>query len=237
MALGLHGTGAVKPLFVAVFFLCFTASSLLGDWTLGAAGGPFIFGHFAERSITLGNGETRRRDEYALSASTRAGGRLDLEHNLNDRLAIRLEGSFTQSPLAVKTRSSGARPGSGSTSLNVGRTQVTAFALPLVWRLNRGGSIRPFLALGPALVRYDFTRESSTLLVPLFTGSRVRAGVEAVGGAEWWVFRRLAITGDVRDIFTRSPLLESDLQGTRSGALTLSNVHNVQTAVGLRVKF
>lgn len=54
-------------------------------------------------------------------------------------------------------------------SLDIGDLSVTTFALPVVYRFNSGGDLRPLLYLGPAYVIYDINRKSQSGVVPLFT--------------------------------------------------------------------
>ena len=93
----------MQKMLLALAVLAASSTTLRGEsWSLGAGVGPFIFGHFVERSVTLntetGTATTRSR----LSAETRAGGEADIERDLNRWFAIRLEGTWTRSPLRAK---------------------------------------------------------------------------------------------------------------------------------------
>src|SRR6476469_4435701 len=78
------------------------------NWSLVAGAGPFVFGDFVRRTLQTGNEGASGQQTTRLSASTRPGLSVDLERNLGgDRFAIRLEGTFTHAPLAIKGSSSG----------------------------------------------------------------------------------------------------------------------------------
>ncbi|HXI13109.1 MAG TPA: hypothetical protein VNM92_10760 [Thermoanaerobaculia bacterium] len=217
--------------------LLITGSARASDWSFGAATGPFVFGHFAERSATIGSGETRRRVHYALSAETQPGVRLDFQRDFNSRISMRFEGSFVDAPLAIKTGSESDRPSSGAGSVQVAGMRVTAVALPLILRINRRGTFRPFLGAGPGLVVYQTERREQSTLLPLFTGTRRQAGLELLAGLEWSISRSFSLEGDLRDSITRSPFRASDLQTTPSLSIRLPSVHNLHSTFGIRYRF
>lgn len=224
-------------LFAFLLTLVVSADAWASDWTIGAATGPFVFGHFAERSVTIGSGETRRRIRYALSAETRPGVKLGLQRDFNDRVSMRLEGSFVNAPLAIKTGSDSDRPASETGSLQIARMRVTSVALPLVVRINRRGALRPFLGGGPTFVMYETERRSQSALLPLFAGKRSQAGLDLIVGIEWSISRSFSLEGDLRDSITRSPFRKEDLQTSPALSRGLPSVHNLHSTIGLRYRF
>lgn len=200
------------------------------DWAVMGGSGPFVFGDFATSRSRISNGVDTIELEYSLSAATRAGGVAGVERFLNDRLSLRAELSFTQAPVAVK--SSGSEE--DSVSVGVGDISVAALVFPLTFRFNRGGTFRPFLSAGPAVVAYDLEPERSTRTVPLFTGTRVRAGAAVSGGVEWWISDKWILRGEVTDIASKSPINDSDFRNTatlRSEITTPHNLHSTLAAV------
>lgn len=103
------------------------------EWSASFGIGPFIFGHFAERTSAIGNegGTTTTRSH--LSAATRAGAAADLERDFGRWLGIRLQASWTRAPLSVKSSGEGV-------AFDAGRLNVTTFVLPVVVHLNRARS-------------------------------------------------------------------------------------------------
>ena len=86
------------------------------SWSIGAGAGPFIFGHFVERTNTLSNGTGSATTKSVLSAETRAGASGNIEVDINKVFAARLEVSWTDSPLRIKSTSGSRRNGRQSTS-------------------------------------------------------------------------------------------------------------------------
>src|SRR6476469_7500660 len=128
------------------------------DWSFGAGIGPFVFGDFVRRTLITGSEDPSGQQTTTLSAKTRPGISVDLERNLGgDRFAIRLEGAFTNAPLAVKGTS-----GSGGVALDAGKLRVTTLTAPLVLRLNPRGTFRFHVMGGPAYAAYDITRTNAT---------------------------------------------------------------------------
>ncbi len=94
-----------KTLLTLAILAAIPGTGCAEGWSLELASGPFIFGHFMERTTAtgteVGTGSTKSR----LSAATRTGAAADIERDLNDWLAIRLEGAWTQGPLRIKSAS------------------------------------------------------------------------------------------------------------------------------------
>src|SRR5260370_39140804 len=88
------------------FLLLATLPATAEDWSVGAGTGPFAFGKFAVRSVRASTGEPGTQvSKLKLTAATRPGLVVDIERTFNDRFALRLQGTFTDSPLAVKPES------------------------------------------------------------------------------------------------------------------------------------
>jgi hypothetical protein len=221
-----------KILLLAIFV---SSSSLPGalaaDWSLGAGTGPFVFGHFVERSTRIATDAGQSTIRTRLSAATRPGGAADVERSLNDRFAVRLDASWTRAPLKVKS------DGGGGISFDAGDANVTTFALPLVVRINRHGSFRFHLAAGPAYAFYTMKgRAGGGGTLPLFDGTRRRWGGMAGGGVAWWLSDRFAVEGKVSDTVTASPFRRSDF-GATFGGVKIPETHNVHSTVGIRYRF
>lgn len=219
---------------LAVLFACaFLTSPLRAqNWSLGAGTGPFVFGDFVRRTLVTGNEGASGQQTTRLSASTRPGLSLDLERNLGgDRFAIRLEGTFTRAPLAVKGRSS------SGVALDAGKINVATFTTPLVIRLNPRGTFRFHVMGGPAHAIYNISRRSnSTSTLSPFTGSRGRWGAEFGGGLDWQWSRRFAIEGQIADITTSSPFKRSEFPSGLAHT-QIPRTRNVHTTAGLRYRF
>src|SRR5512142_1744616 len=99
---------------IAVCAAC-SASVQAQDWSIGVGTGPFVFGEFVRRTLTIvtetGTGEQTTR----LSAKTRPGLSVDIERSFAPRWAVRLDGTFTHAPLQVKGSTD-----SGGVTLNAG---------------------------------------------------------------------------------------------------------------------
>jgi hypothetical protein len=210
----------------------FPLSSPAGDWSMAVGSGPFVFGKFAERAQIAGTPESTTRITTSLSAATRAGGLIDIEHGFSDRFALRLEGSFTRAPLSVKTGS-----GRSGVTVGTGEISVTSLILPLVFRINPRGAFRFHIMGGPAFANYDLRRTASGQTSSfLFEGSRGRYGVAGGGGLSWWFGRHFAIEGQITDIVTSSPVAREEFS-TATRGVTIPRPQNVHTTLGLRYQF
>src|SRR5690349_2996049 len=90
-----------------LMLLC-TLPATAQSWSLGAGTGPFAFGKFAVRTLRPSNGQPGMAlAQVKLTASVRPGAVFDVQHDFNDRFALRLQAAFTESPLAVKSESGG----------------------------------------------------------------------------------------------------------------------------------
>src|SRR5438270_11413893 len=96
-----------KTLLVFATVLFASATARGERWSLGVATGPFVFGRFAERTITISTGGETGTTKSRLSAATRAGVAVDVERSLGYRFAVRLEGTWTRAPLRIKAASGG----------------------------------------------------------------------------------------------------------------------------------
>lgn len=202
------------------------------NWSLGAGTGPFVFGDFVRRTLQTGNEGASGQQTTRLSASTRAGLSADIERNFGgDRFAIRLEGTFTRAPLAIKGSSS------GGVALDAGRINVGTLTTPLVLRLNPRGTFRFHVMGGPAYAIYNISRRSnSASTLSPFTGSRARWGAALGGGLDWQWSPRFAVEGQIADISTTSPFKRSEFPGGLAH-LEIPRTRNVHTTLGLRYRF
>ncbi len=202
------------------------------NWSFGAGTGPFVFGDFVRRTLQTGNEGASGQQTTRLSASTRPGLSLDIERNLGgDRFAIRLEGTFTRAPLAVKGS------GSSGVTLDAGKINVGTFTMPLVFRLNPRGTFRFHVMGGPAYAIYNISRRSNaTSTLSPFPGNRDRWGAEFGGGATWQWSHRFAIEGQIADITTSSPFQGSEFP-TALAHVQIPRTRNVHTTVGIRYRF
>lgn len=204
-------------------------SAAQAGWTLGAASGPFVFGTFAERTSRVSNGSQGGSTTSRLSASTRAGGSIDLESEIKDWLGLKLEGAWTRAPLRIKSAS-----GSG-VSFDAGEMSVTSFALPAVLHLSRHGAFRFQIEAGPAYLRYRVSPRSGGTLA-LFQGTRSRWGGEGGASVAWWLGPRVAVEGRAVDLLSASPFRREDLASPSAG-VKIPKTHNVHTTVGIRYRF
>ncbi|HEX9164224.1 MAG TPA: outer membrane beta-barrel protein [Thermoanaerobaculia bacterium] len=201
------------------------------DWSLGVATGPFVFGDFIRRTLQTGNEGTSGPQTTHLSAKTRPGFGVDIERNLNNYFAVRLEGTFTRAPLAIK----GNR--GGGVALESGKINVGTFTVPLVVRFNPHGTFRIHVMGGPAYAIYDITKDTNAQqTISTFAGSRGRWGAALGGGVAWQWTRSFAVEGQFSDVNTESPFRRSDLP-SGLGRFTTPRPHNVHTTVGLRYRF
>jgi hypothetical protein len=201
------------------------------NWSASIGSGPFIFGHFAERTVTIGTEASRVTTRSRLSAATRAGAAADIERDFGRWFGVRLEAASARSPLSVKSKSD-----SSSVSFDAGHINVTTFVLPVVLHFNRG-SFRIHALAGPAYGLYNVHRRAgSGVSEPLFEGTRGRWGASAGVGASWWWSSRVGVEWQAADIVTQSPFHVSDVAATSKGVRIL-RPHNGHTTVGIRYRF
>jgi opacity protein-like surface antigen len=224
-----------KPLWIVLAFAFVPCQAQ--DWTLGVASGPFVFGDFAEHTSTLLVGNETIDVRTTISAATRAGLLVDVERTINDQFSVRLEVGGTRSPISAKSSSDNDDPDSGGVSIEVGDMDILTLALPLTWRFNRGGRLRPYVMAGPAWAAYKMKSDDEAGVEPLYEGTRTELGVLAGVGLEWWWTNRLGVRGELTDTYTESPLRESDFRGVTPDNLDIERLHNVHTTVGLRYRF
>jgi len=201
------------------------------SWSIGAGTGAFVFGDFVERKFR-GPGSPDQPSQTVtntLTAATRAGLAVDIQHELADRWAIRVEGAFTRAPLRIEDSG-------GGQSVSAGDLDVTTFMVPLVFRINRNGALRFHVLFGPAYAVY---RPSGTpnadASIRVFEGSRSEWGGAAGFGAAWHLSDRFALEGEITDIVTASPFHREDFPNTPG--LNIPKPHNVHTKVGVRYRF
>jgi hypothetical protein len=217
----------MKNLAVFALLLALTVPLAAQDWSVGVASGPFVFGDFLERRVRIGTGQGPFSNAtIVLSAATRAGLAIDIERRLNDRWAVRLEGTFTNAPLRLE------QSGGGS-DLDSGDLDVATFMLPVVFRINRNGAIRFHVMAGPALAFYRGNSPNPGDNA-VFEETQSEWGAAFGGGVGWWMSDRFAIEGNITDIITTSPFNREDFS---TSPVTIPNPHNVHTTVGLRWRF
>lgn len=220
----------MKNFAVLLLALAFALPLTAQNWSVGVGTGPFVFGDFLEREVRISGpgGGPSGAQKNVLSAGTRAGAAVDLERRINDRWAVRLEGTFTNAPLRLDI--SGGGDGS---ELDAGDLDVTTFMLPLVFRINRNGAIRFHVMAGPAMAAYRSNAPAGSQ--PVFDDTQQEWGVAFGGGVGWWVSDRFAIEGNLTDIITTSPFDEDDFSGTAD--VEIPRPHNVHTTIGVRWVF
>jgi hypothetical protein len=214
---------------LVLFASLVTVPAQAQHWSFGAGVGPFVFGDFARETLTPIGGSTGEPTTVKLTAKARPGFTADLERDLNDRFAIRLQGSFTDSKLQVKSSSA------GGVSLDAGTLDVTTATLPIVIRFNPRGSFRFHIMGGPAYAMYRIKQNVTPAGTPdTFSGTRSEWGGAIGGGVAWWVGNRFAITGEIADIVTASPFDADEFQGSK---VEVPKPQNIHTTVGIRVRF
>jgi hypothetical protein len=202
------------------------------NWSVGAGAGPFVFGHFVERTTRITTGESTATQTITLSAATRAGVYVDVERRLGDRFAVRLEATFTRSPLAIK----GTERQDDAVSIPAGDIDVTTLALPLVIRINPRGTFRFHLLAGPAAAAYTVrTRENAQGSIPVFRGTREEWGALLGAGVAWHLSDRMAIEATVADINTSSPFKREEIGGL--GSVETPRPNHLHSSVGIRYRF
>lgn len=201
------------------------------QWSVSAGSGPFVFGHFAERTVTIVTGGTPNTTRSRLSAATRAGATADIERNFGRWVSVRLQSSWTRAPVSIKSSS---REG---ITIDAGEINVTTFALPVIVHINRRAAIRFHIKAGPAYALYNARSRTNTgSAAPLFEGTRGRWGLVAGLGAAWWLSNRTAVEWQVGDIVTESPLYVSDIASSPRG-VRIMRPHNGHTTIGVRYRF
>ena len=202
------------------------------SWSIGGGVGPFIFGRFVERSITLNNGSSSATTSTSLSAETRAGAEANIEVALNRRFAVRLEGTWVRSPLRIKSRS-----GDQGTSIDAGRMNLTTVVVPVVFRINPNGSLRFNVMGGPAYAFYDTHRQTSSgTSLPFFEGTRAQWGGAGAVGVEWWWRQSFAVEWQAEEIVTSSPFHAADF-GPAAQGIHIPKPRSGHTTIGIRYRF
>ena len=211
----------------------FAASSAHAQsWSIGGGVGPFVFGRFVERSVTLHNETGSATTRTRLSAETRAGASADIEADLNRRFAVRLEATWVRSPLRIKSKS-----GDQGTSIDAGRTNLTTFVLPLVFRINPNGSFRFNVMGGPAYSFYNIHRRASAgTSLPFFEGTRAQWGGAGAVGVEWWWRHSFGVEWQAEEIVTSSPFRTADF-GAAAQGIHIPKPRNGHTTIGIRYRF
>ena len=217
-----------KILTMAALALLSTLPASGQNWSLGVHSGPFVFGDLAERRTRPATGEGGSNVvTLTLSAATRAGLSVDLERELAERWAIRIEGAFTHAPLTVEEDGD-------DVSVDTGEADIATFALPLVFRINPRGAFRFHLLGGPAYAVYRIRGTNDVTAVPLPDLTASEWGILGGAGLTWWASERFAVEGNISDTLTSSPFDREDLPGT---GWDVPRTHNVHTTVGLRWRF
>ncbi|HVE72047.1 MAG TPA: hypothetical protein VNI54_11825 [Thermoanaerobaculia bacterium] len=200
------------------------------NWSVGVHSGAYVFGDLIERRLKPAtSGETTGTVTMTLSAATRAGLAVDVEHELADRWALRLEGTFTRAPLTVEI------DGSEGPAMDAGEVDVSTFTLPLVFRINPRGALRFHLMGGPAYALYRVTGKPNASGITPLDESSGEFGLMAGAGAAWWLGKQLAVEGMISDVVTSSPFDREDLPA--GPGWSVPRPHNVHTTVGVRWRF
>jgi hypothetical protein len=196
------------------------------EWSMGVGTGPFVFGDFVERRLRPVNSEGPDEPiELALSAGTRAGLAVDIQHAFANRWAVGLEGTFTHAPLAIKDDRD-------EVELDAGKMDVATFTLPVIFRINPRGSFRFHVMGGPAYAIYRTSAPSQSGVLSASDVTNKEWGMLFGGGVAWWMSDRFAIEGNLSDIVTTSPFSEMDDNDTPG--ITVKKPHNVHTTIGVR---
>lgn len=220
----------MKNILLASLLVAVSLPATAQDWSVGVGTGPFVFGDFLERTMRLGN-EMGTDDEatLTLSAGTRPGLSVDLERSFSERFAMRLEGTFTRAPLAIKGDDDGVE-------VNAGDLDVSTFSIPFMFRINPRGTFRFHVQAGPALAFYRLDAEQNAEgAEPAFEGTQQEWGLTFGGGVAWWLSDRFALEGNLTDTITTSPVDREDLPDVPG--IDIPKPHNVHTTVGLRLRF
>ena len=210
--------------------LAFAAPLTAQKWSIGVHSGAYVFGDFVERRVRpASSGETTGTVTSTLSAATRAGLAVDIEHELADRWALRLEGTFTSAPLAVEEE------GSDGFALEAGEVDVSTFTLPLVFRINPRGALRFHIMGGPAYALYRVRGIQNVSGIRPLDETSGEFGLMGGAGAAWWLGEQLAVEGTISDVVTSSPFDREDF-GQGPG-WSIPRPHNVHTTIGVRWRF
>jgi len=226
-------TAIMKKSLLVLAALAVASSTALGEsWSFGAGTGPFIFGHFVDRTATINTEIASATTHSRLSAETRAGGEADIERDLNRWLAVRLEATWTRSPLRIKSRS-----GDQGVSFDAGHLNVTTLTLPLVLRFNPNGALRFPVRGGPAYALYAVPgRAGGGTTLPLFEGTGGRWGGAGAVGVAWWWRQNFAVEWQTQEIVTSSPFRVADFAPATQG-IHIPKPRNGHTTVGIRYRF
>lgn len=200
------------------------------DWSVGVRTGAFVFGDFVERRLRAGNEEPGEIHLVVLSAATRPGLAVDLQRELSERWAFRAQGTFTRSELSIE----GDDDDDEGFELQAGDLDVATFSVPIVFRINTGGTFRFHLLAGPAYAAYRVEGPQNATIT-VFEGTRAEWGVIAGGGVAWMLSDRFAIEGEISDVVTSSPFERDDFSDVPG--IDILRPHNVHTTVGIRWKF
>lgn len=200
-------------------------------WSIGGGIGPFIFGHFVERTVSIRNETGTATTTSRLSAETRPGIAADVERDLTRRLAIRLEATWNRSPLRIKSRT-----GDQGATIESGHLNLTTFVLPLVVRINPNGALRFDVMGGPAYAFYTVHVRSSGSALPLFAGTRARWGGAGAVGVAWWWRSNFGVEWQAQEIVTSSPFGVEDFAPVSQG-IHIPKPRNGHTTVGIRYRF
>jgi hypothetical protein len=212
--------------------LCIATPAEAQNWSVGVGSGPFVFGHFVRRTTRVATPEGSATQTVTLSAATRAGLSVDIERSFSDRFAVRLEGSFTRAPLAVK----GDDRQDDAVDIPAGDIDVATVMLPLVLRINPRGTFRFHIMGGPAAAAYTIrTRTNAAGSIPIFRGTRTEFGGAFGGGMAWQWSERFAIEGTIIDINTSSPFRKDEIGGL--GSVEIERPDNLHSILGIRYRF
>lgn len=218
-----------KALFV---FLFIAPAAFAQNWSIGGGTGPFVFGQFVERTSRITTGDAGTTQTITLSAATRPGLVVDIERRLGERFAVRVEGTFTRSPLAIK----GTNRQDPTVSLPAGDIDVVTLAVPLVVRINPRGTFRFHVMGGPASAAYTIrNRENAAGNIPTFRGTRDEWGAVLGAGVAWQWTEYFAIEGNASNISTSSPFRREEIGGL--GSIDIPRSNHLHTNVGLRYRF
>ncbi|HEU4522209.1 MAG TPA: outer membrane beta-barrel protein [Thermoanaerobaculia bacterium] len=202
------------------------------DWSIGVAAGPFVFGRFVERTVRVATPEGSGTQTATLSADTRAGLSVDIERRISDRFAVRVEGTFSRAPLAIK----GSERQDEAVEIPAGDIDVTTLMLPLVIRINPRGTFRFHVMGGPAAAAYRVTNRSNAAgTIPIFRGTRTEYGAALGAGMAWQWTNTFAVEVNITDINTSSPFREDEFGGL--GTVDIERPDNLHSTVGLRYRF
>lgn len=200
------------------------------NWSVGAGAGPFFYGDFVRRTVRIGTEESEMQRSI-LSAATRAGVTVDVERNLSDRFAVRLEGTFTRAPLGIKREDV-----DDAVAVEAGDIDIATIALPVVFRINPQGTFRFHVHGGPAHAAYKIRRrENAPATLGGFRGTRTLWGWAVGGGAGWYFSDRFAIEGQATNLNTSSPFREDEIGG--AGSVEIPRPNHLHTTLGVRYRF